>query len=110
WRQVALSHLPRARLDGVLLTHFHSDHIGELGEVVLQSWVAGRRTPLPVYGPSGVEKVVDGFREAYSQDASYRVAHHGKEAMPPEGGTTTAKAIELPDPQGEGVVFDADGL
>src|SRR5262249_40602158 len=31
WREVALLRLPRARLEAVLLTHFHSDHIGELG-------------------------------------------------------------------------------
>src|SRR6185295_9758423 len=79
WRQVALQRLPRARLDSVLLTHFHSDHIGELGEAVMQSWVSGRRLPLNVFGPPGVEQVVDGFRTAYAFDTQYRVAHHGAE-------------------------------
>ena len=35
--------LPLGRLDGVLLTHFHSDHIASLGELHLASWVQGRR-------------------------------------------------------------------
>src|SRR6266436_4750362 len=39
-RQVALARLPRARLTAILITHLHSDHIGELGEAVVQSWIA----------------------------------------------------------------------
>lgn len=27
---------------GILLTHFHSDHIGDLGEFNLQTWAGGR--------------------------------------------------------------------
>ncbi|MYF04588.1 MAG: MBL fold metallo-hydrolase, partial [Holophagales bacterium] len=50
--------LPMGSLAGVLLTHFHSDHIGELGEVVFASWTGGRAVPLDVYGPVGVEQVV----------------------------------------------------
>jgi ribonuclease Z len=109
-RAVALLRLPRARLEGILLTHFHSDHIGELGEATLQSWVAGRRTPLLVYGPPGVEDVVAGFRQAYIFDTQYRVAHHGAEAMPPAAGGAEARVVSLPAPDGTAVVFDADGL
>ncbi|MBI3784896.1 MAG: MBL fold metallo-hydrolase [Deltaproteobacteria bacterium] len=109
-REVALLRLPRARLDGVLLTHFHSDHIGDLGEAVMQSWVAGRKAPLPIYGGPGVERVVNGFREAYALDTGYRIAHHGAEAMPSAGGLAEAKTVMLPAPDGSAVVFDADGL
>jgi ribonuclease Z len=35
--------VPLASIGGVLLTHFHSDHIGDLGELNLQTWAAGRR-------------------------------------------------------------------
>jgi ribonuclease Z len=109
-REVALERLPRARLEAVLLTHFHSDHIGEIGEAALQSWVAGRSVPLVVYGPPGVEQVVNGFRQAYAFDTRYRIAHHGAEAMPPAAGVTEAKAIMLSEPDAMAVVFDADGL
>src|SRR6516162_10798557 len=64
-RNVGAFGLPVARLTGVLLTHFHSDHIGDLGEINTQSWMAGRDHLLPVYGPPGVESVVDGFIRAY---------------------------------------------
>jgi ribonuclease Z len=36
--------------------------------------MAGRDHPLPVYGPPGVERVVDGFVRAYSLDEGYRRA------------------------------------
>jgi ribonuclease Z len=35
--------IPMGDLDGVFLTHFHSDHIAGLGEVKLYSWIAGRQ-------------------------------------------------------------------
>ena len=34
WRGVALQGLPPSQLTAVLLTHFHSDHIGDLGEAI----------------------------------------------------------------------------
>lgn len=109
-RQVALERLPRARLDAILLTHFHSDHIGDLGEAVTQSWIAGRQAPLIVYGPPGVEQVVEGFRQAYAFDSGYRVTHHSSEAMPPRAGTAVAQTVTLPGPGQSAIVFDADGL
>ena len=53
--------IPMASVGGVLLTHFHSDHIGDLGELNLQTWVGGRPAPLGVYGGPGVDRVVAGF-------------------------------------------------
>jgi len=82
-QQVAqLAGVPTKDLGGIFLTHFHSDHIGELGEWAMQSWVAGRTSPLEVYGPEGVVQVVVGFRQAYLLDDDYRVAHHGVENLP----------------------------
>src|SRR5678815_5662535 len=72
------------RIGAILYTHFHSDHIGELGEFNLQTWGAGRAEPLRVYGPPGVERVVAGFQEAYELDTKYRVAHHGADFLPPD--------------------------
>lgn len=83
-RNLVMWRVPLAHVKGVFLTHFHSDHIAELGELRLQTWVAGRRTPLKVYGPPGVEDVVAGFNRAYSHDADYRTAHHGKVFLPRE--------------------------
>lgn len=90
--------LPLDRVDGVLLTHFHSDHIGDLGELNLQTWAAGRPRPLDVYGGPGVEAVVAGFNEAYRLDRGYRTAHHGAELMPRETSTLVAHPVPLQGP------------
>ena len=40
------------------------------------SWIAGRESVLPVYGPNGVDTIVEGFQQAYSLDEGYRTEHH----------------------------------
>ena len=99
-----LSNVPMEKLRGILITHFHSDHISDIGDFNLNSWVAGRPEPLQIIGPTGVERIVDGFNMAYELDRGYRVAHHGAELLNPELGTLQSKTI------GEGVIVDQDGL
>ena len=99
-----LSGVPMEKLRGILITHFHSDHISDIGDFNLNSWVAGRPEPLQIIGPRGVDRIVDGFNMAYELDRGYRVAHHGAELLNPKLGTLQAKTIA------EGVIVDQDGL
>jgi ribonuclease Z len=92
--RIAQAQLPMNRLTGVMLTHFHSDHIAGLADVNLASWVAGRRASMRVYGPSGVETVVAGFNQAYRLDRGYRTAHHGEALLPPSAGPMVAKTFQ----------------
>jgi ribonuclease Z len=110
WANIAAEGLPAGSLSGILLTHFHSDHIGELGEAVTKSWIMGRRGPLPVYGPPGVELVVRGFNDAYRPDRGYRTAHHGKDNMPDEAGTMRPVRVECSGPGNDALVLDSGGL
>lgn len=77
WEELARMQFPGSRIAGIFLTHFHSDHIGDLGEFRMQTMVAGRTQMLPVYGAHGVKPIVDGFNTAYEEDARLRLAHHG---------------------------------
>jgi ribonuclease Z len=87
--------LPYERVEAVLLTHFHSDHIDGLGEVLLQAWAGGgRASPLPVFGPQGVEPVIDGLKIAYAHDTRARIAHHGAETVIPQGAGALARAFD----------------
>ncbi|MBA4286725.1 MAG: MBL fold metallo-hydrolase [Xanthomonadaceae bacterium] len=110
WRVLDRLNLPVARLSALLLTHLHSDHIGEVGEAIEQSWIAGRRQPLPVYGPPGTDDVVAGFAQAYRRDVGYRVAHHGAEAMPGEAAAAIAQVIAPPEGSAAVPVFVTNGL
>src|SRR5262249_57511252 len=61
---IARMGLQSGRIEAVLLTHFHSDHIDGLGQLGELHWLAGNASaPLLVIGPTGVERVVNGFNE-----------------------------------------------
>ena len=113
--RVAKWRLPLDRLEAVFLTHFHSDHIADLPEARLQSWVNQRPAPLLVYGGPGVERVVAGFSEAFALDDFYRIAHHGASFLKPERAPMLAQEIANTDgtpltaQQGK-VVYEKDGL
>jgi ribonuclease Z len=112
-RNINLMGIPLGRISGVFLTHFHSDHIDGMGPLMLTRWTAGTNTsPLPVYGPTGVDKVVAGFNAAYAIDDTYRTGHHGPAIAPPTGAGGTAMLFALPE-SGQGdtvVVLEKDGL
>jgi ribonuclease Z len=73
-----------AGLSALLLTHLHSDHITDLGDVITTRWVTTFvRTPLPIIGPPGTAAVVAATLEALAPDISYRIAHHADITEPP---------------------------
>ncbi len=104
-RNLLLWRVPLAKIAGVFITHLHSDHIPELGELRLQTWVAGRRTPLKVYGPPGIERVIAGFNEVYALDSGYRTKHHGAAFLPPDAAALVAVPIAA-----DSTALDAGGL
>ena len=103
--------MPMATARAVFLTHLHSDHIGEVGEFNMQSWVAGRPAPLALVGPPGTEKVAAGFNEAYGPDHGFRNAHHehGSVKLPIAAGLLQAQVVPVPA-SGTAVVWSQDGL
>lgn len=84
--QLDLTGINTDSVDALFLTHYHSDHIGDIGELMLKRWTSvGKAEPLPVYGPPGVDTVIEGFELAYTLDKGYRIEHHGEEAIPSSG-------------------------
>lgn len=108
-RQLALTGLNISSVNALFLTHFHSDHISDLGEFMLQHWTGtGVTEPLKIYGPPGVEEVVDGFLTAYRLDRGYRIDHHGADVMPPSGFGCVAHTFDLgTDLMSSDVVYEA---
>jgi ribonuclease Z len=101
--------LPLPDLTAVFLTHYHSDHIADVGEAISRSWILGRRTVLPVYGGEAVERVVDGFNSIYALDYNYRTAHHGETLFPPDTTGADARLILDPGPIGS-IVYEENGV
>jgi ribonuclease Z len=93
-----------AGLSALLLTHLHSDHIAELGDVLITSWIsnfAPDPAPLPIIGPPGTAETVEATLKAFGHDIGYRIAHHADLNAPPP--------IEVHE-YTEGPVWDRDGV
>ena len=98
-------------IEGVFLTHFHSDHIDGLGEIATIRWAGGsHNSPLNIYGPDGVTDIVDGFNNAYQRDSIYRNDHHGDAVTPLSGAGMTAISFPQPKAGALTTVYDQDGL
>ncbi len=73
-------------LTALLLTHLHSDHIADLGDVLITRWVTTfdpDPPALPILGPPGTAAVVEATLRAFGPDIGYRIAHHADLTAPP---------------------------
>lgn len=92
------------QLSALLLTHLHSDHIADLGDVIITRWVstfAPDAPPLQIIGPPGTADVVEATLRAFGHDIGYRIAHHADLNGPPQ-----VEVHEYTD----GVVWDRGGV
>ncbi|OBK19467.1 ribonuclease Z [Mycobacterium asiaticum] len=93
-----------ANLSALLLTHLHSDHIAELGDVLITGWVTNftpHPPPMQIIGPPGTAEVVEATLRAFGHDIDYRIAHHADLNAPPP--------VEVHE-HTEGLVWDRDGV
>jgi ribonuclease Z len=90
-------------VQGVFLTHLHSDHVVGFPDLWLTGWliVPGRSVPLPVWGPSGTERMMTHLAQAYDYDIRIRVAN---DRASPDG------AMLRPRDVGEGPVYERGGV
>jgi ribonuclease BN (tRNA processing enzyme) len=70
--------VPLAAIRNVFITHHHSDHNLELGNLAYNAWLAGLRTQVDVYGPSGVDALMSAFWESNRFDVETRIADEGR--------------------------------
>jgi ribonuclease Z len=93
-----------AGLSALLLTHLHSDHIGDLGDLLITRWIstfAPDPAPLPIIGPPGTAETVEATLQAFRHDIGYRIAHHADLDAPP--------AVQVHE-HTDGLVWDRDGV
>lgn len=72
-RALASARLPINGVTALFVTHLHSDHTLGLPDLILDSWVMGRRTPLPAYGPPGLRAMTSHILAAWAEDLRVRV-------------------------------------
>jgi ribonuclease BN (tRNA processing enzyme) len=66
-----------ANLKVAFVTHLHSDHTAGYPDLILTGWTAGRRTPLEVYGPKGLQSMTEHILQAYRIDIETRTNAEG---------------------------------
>jgi ribonuclease BN (tRNA processing enzyme) len=71
------------KLQTLFVTHLHSDHTVGYPDLIFTTWVQGRRLPLRVYGPTGVEAMTRHILMAWQADIDVRTK--GAEQRNPAG-------------------------
>lgn len=82
-RQLFLSGIPLATLRHVFVTHQHSDHNADYGNLLLIAWTAGLRTHVDAWGPPPLQKMTELFFEMNEYDISTRIADEGRVPLQP---------------------------
>lgn len=90
-------------VDGVLLTHLHSDHVVGFPDLWLTGWLVapGRARPLQVWGPPGTAEMISHLERAFEFDIRFR---QSDDRASPEGVRIVATDIE------EGLVLERGGV
>jgi ribonuclease Z len=109
-RSLEALNLPVAHLNSIFITHFHSDHFADLGEVIDRSWLNGRRNRLVVWGPQGIQDIVAGFLKTYALEYGNRTTHHGSEMMPPQYAGAQVNEFQAPLDNQPIIVYNQDGI
>lgn len=100
---------PHLKLDSIYFTHFHSDHMSGLGDVLHNSWLYGRKTAVEVVGPPGTEETLAGVQQAFAEDLKERHDILGDEYDGSAGAMGTARNVDVPGNQLL-TVYDKDGV
>ncbi|HXO85373.1 MAG TPA: MBL fold metallo-hydrolase [Gemmatimonadales bacterium] len=79
-RQLAAAGIPLTTLRHIFITHHHSDHNADYGNLILLAWAVGLETRLDTWGPPPLEKNTRLFLEMSATDINVRIAD---ESYPP---------------------------
>ena len=82
-RQLVLAGITLDRLRHVFLTHHHSDHNADYGNLIWLAWAAGLRTRVDAWGPPPLERMTRLFLEMNAFDIETRIANEGRLPLAP---------------------------
>ena len=82
-RQLALAGVPLPSLRNVFITHQHSDHNADYGNLLWLAWASGLRTPVDAWGPAPLARMTKLFLEMNATDIEARIADEGRPPLAP---------------------------
>jgi ribonuclease BN (tRNA processing enzyme) len=77
-RQLALARVPLA-----FITHHHSDHNADYGNLVWLAWTAGLSSRVDAWGPPPLERMTELFLEMNAYDIDTRISNEGRVPLAP---------------------------
>jgi ribonuclease BN (tRNA processing enzyme) len=82
-RQLVFAGVPLPTVRHIFLTHHHSDHNADYGNLILLAWTAGLRTRVDTWGPPPLAKMTELFFEMNAYDINTRIADEGRVPLIP---------------------------
>jgi ribonuclease BN (tRNA processing enzyme) len=82
-RQLVFAGVPLHTLRHIFITHHHSDHNADYGNLIWLAWTAGLRTRVDAWGPPPLERMTKLFFEMNAHDIDTRIADEGRVALVP---------------------------
>jgi ribonuclease BN (tRNA processing enzyme) len=77
-RQLVTAGVPIPSVKYIFITHHHSDHNLEYGNLFYNAWAAGLSTPIHSFGPRGIEAMTKSFWELNRFDVETRIEDEGR--------------------------------
>jgi ribonuclease BN (tRNA processing enzyme) len=82
-RQLAFAGVPLSSLRHIFITHQHSDHTADYGNLILLAWTAGLSSRVDTWGPPPLARMTQLFFEMNASDVDVRVANEGRPPLAP---------------------------
>jgi ribonuclease BN (tRNA processing enzyme) len=82
-RQLALADVPLTSVRHLFITHQHSDHNADYGNLLLLAWAAGLKTRVDTWGPPPIDRMTTLFFDLNAYDITTRIADEGRVALAP---------------------------
>jgi ribonuclease BN (tRNA processing enzyme) len=82
-RQLVMADVPLSSVRHIFLTHQHSDHNADYGNLVWLAWSAGLRTRVDTWGPPPLRRMTRLFFQMNRYDIDTRIANEGRVPLVP---------------------------
>jgi ribonuclease BN (tRNA processing enzyme) len=82
-RQLVFAGVPLPALRHIFITHQHSDHNADYGNLILLAWAAGLKTRVDTWGPPPLAQMTRLFLDMNAYDINTRIADEGRVPLAP---------------------------
>ncbi|MBI3701365.1 MAG: MBL fold metallo-hydrolase [Afipia sp.] len=100
--QLFAAGVPLTSIKNIFITHMHSDHNLEYGNLVYNAWTSGLQNPIHSYGPKGLIRYSFTFWELNRFDIETRIEDEGRPDL--------RKMLVAKEVEGDGPVMDDENV